>query len=65
MVGIYRLTLKAESNNFHQSTIQGFMERLRNKEKIELVIYEPILTEQPYEGNKVITDFNAFKQRLM
>lgn len=61
VVGIYRLTMKTGSDNFRQSAIQGVMERLKNK-GIELVIYEPTYTEESFDGNKVINDFDAFKQ---
>lgn len=61
IVGIYRLTMKTGSDNFRQSAIQGVMERLKNK-GIELVIYEPTYTEESFDGNKVINDFDAFKQ---
>lgn len=60
IVGIYRLTMKTNSDNFRCSAIQGIIERLKNK-NIEIVIYEPTLKENTFNGCKVITDFNEFK----
>lgn len=61
VVGVYRLTMKSGSDNFRQSAIQGVMDRLIDK-GIELVIYEPTLTEDSFEGHPVEQDFKAFKQ---
>ncbi|HLQ83149.1 MAG TPA: UDP binding domain-containing protein, partial [Pseudogracilibacillus sp.] len=60
-VGIYRLTMKTGSDNFRQSAIQGIIERLKI-EAIDVVIYEPVLEEDSFEGLRVINDFEAFKE---
>ena len=61
VVGIYRLTMKTGSDNFRQSAIQGVMERLK-EDDIAIVIYEPSLEEDTFDGYKVLNDFKAFKQ---
>ena len=61
-VGIYRLAMKAGSDNFRSSAVQGLMKRVEAK-GVKVVVYEPLLNEEWFLDSEVTCDFDSFKSR--
>ena len=62
IVGVYKLSMKKESDNFRSSSIQGVMERIKAK-GVQVIVYEPSIDDKFFYNSEIVKDLDSFKQR--